>query len=296
MVDMDKRVLVLDASMIRGAKKGFLRNLSSDYRFLLPDTLLHEIPTHALSERDTLTSEQSKELDAKIMAGLRRAMDEAGNNWAHHIEVMDWEMQTGLPGSDPSAPRCSLSSLDDIGSIFDETTKQGCLDYDESAAKMGFVQHSPADDEWFKQVRKLKPEDFLVQLRNKFASPVERSLILSETINLYSHRAKEIGIKLPSSFSPGPGYLGFGIQLSSILFLYWKLWKYGDEPADKKKPANPWLDQYYVGFMAIADGILSADKGQLERAWLCWPEKESLVFYYNQNDNSITRFQPEWSC
>jgi hypothetical protein len=97
-------------------------------------------------------------------------------------------------------------------------------------------------------------------------------------------------------FSPGPGYLGFGIRLSSKCFLYWKLWKYGDAPACPQKPANPWLDTLYVGYMAIADGILSSDKGQLEMAWVCWPEKESSILYYNRNDNSITRFQPEWSC
>jgi hypothetical protein len=158
MVDMGKRILVLDASVIRAAGNGFLRNLRSNYRFLLPSVLLHEIPTHRLSERDSLTSEQRQGLDAIILAGLRRAIEEAGNNWAYHIHVMDWEMQAGLPGSDPSAPRFHLQSIDDIGSLFDATTKQGCLDYDESAAEMGRARPAPADEELLREVMKIRPE------------------------------------------------------------------------------------------------------------------------------------------
>lgn len=290
--EMEPKILVIDASVIRGAPNGLLRNLRKDFNFLLPDMLIYEILTHRISEWDALDNNERAKRDANTEAQLRRASEEAGNAWFHHNAVLAWEAQTGLPGSDSSAPRQPLSVVDNIrAKLHDPTVRRACCDYDAGAAKMGKVCHEAVDERWLQSIRQLSYRDRLTHLRTKFASEDQRSQVRSDALDLYADIARDDGVQLAPSLSPGPGHLGFGFMLSGMLFLEWKLATYGDEPAGTKKPANAWLDQYYVAFMAIADGMISADKGQLERAWICWPEKESFILRFE--GNSATRYQPD---
>ena len=90
-------------------------------------------------------------------------------------------------------------------------------------------------------------------------------------------------------------WFSFGMALVGEAFRQWKLWKYGDEPADTKKPANPFYDTMYIAFMAIADGIVSADKNLLKLAWACWPDKREYIYDYDMREHRIIPFQPKWS-
>ena len=83
--------------------------------------------------------------------------------------------------------------------------------------------------------------------------------------------------------------------LVSKVFRDWKLWKYRDEPADPKKPANPFYDTMYIAIMAIAEGVISMDKNLLKLAWACWPDKREHIYDYDMHEHQIIPFEPKWS-
>lgn len=288
------KTIVIDKSALIGAPCGLLKTLP--FVFLLTDTLLFEIGTEKLGQNTALSPAEESRANGRITATLKRAMEEAGNTWVERESALKWELERGLSAGVDNAPRFSLTvgALPEIMSCSTGLYQQ-CMEHEVLAGNLASTAHAPGDEASFKWVRRLSEHELFEQLRRDHCSPEDRIRIAKEAKDAIGQRAKELGYQVVQGFDPGPGWLAFGMILSKMVFLPWKFRTYGDEPADRGKPANPWFDTDYIAYMAIADGLLSADKNQLKLAWACWPEKESSIYYFDKQDRKISHFHPEWS-
>jgi hypothetical protein len=59
-----RKTLVIDKSAIKAAPRGLIAEMRDDFDFLLTDTLLYEIATEAMSEREALPDAEKRLLPA----------------------------------------------------------------------------------------------------------------------------------------------------------------------------------------------------------------------------------------
>jgi hypothetical protein len=288
------KTIVIDKSALIAAPTGLLKTL--DFAFLLTDTLLHEIGTERLGQNKPLSGAEGSRANGRVRANLKKAVEEAGNTWVDRESAIRWEIERGVSAGVADAPRFRLSDTPapDILSIVNDHYAE-CMQYELQTGRLASTAHLPADEAQFQRFRRLRPAEFLEKLRRDHCTAEERNRIAKEAKDTIGQGGKERGYQVAPSFDPGPGWLAFGMILAKMVFLPWKFWRYGDESADRRKPANPWFDTEYISYMAIADGLLSADRNQLELAWACWPEKASSIFSFNTQDYTISPFRPEWS-
>jgi hypothetical protein len=288
------KTIVIDKSALVAAPGGLLSTLHC--AFLLTDTLLFEIGTEKLGRDRNLSVAEESRANGRIRATLKKAMEEAGNTWIERESALRWELESGESAAVENAPRFNLhdTALPLILSCSSGLYAQ-CMEYEVPIGRLASTAHAPSDEEYFQCVRRLKERELFDLLRRDHCSPEGRIRIAKVAKEAIGQRAKERGYQVVPSFDPGPGWLAFGMVLSKTVFLPWKFWRYGDEPADRDKPANPWFDMHYIAYMAIADGLLSADMKQLKLAWACWPEKESSIYSLDTQDHTISQFRPEWS-
>ena len=286
--------IVIDKSALVAAPPGRLKTLG--FSFLLTDTLLHEIGTEKLGQDKNLSVAQKSRADGRIKATLKKAMQEARSTCVDRESALRWELERGVSAGVEDAPWCSLrnTALSEIVS-FSSGLYEQCVEYEVRIGRLASTAHAPADEEYFQWLRRLEERELFEHLRREYCSPEGRMRIAKEAKDTFVQGAKERGCQVVPSFDPGPGWLAFGMILSKLVFLPWKFWRYGDQPADRRKPANPWFDAEYIAYMAIADGLLSADREQLKLAWACWSEKESSIYYLDTQDHTISQFRPEWA-
>jgi len=285
--------LILDKSMVKAARKGVIEDLRSDFDFLLPDVLLHEIMTENLDKRQTLASHQIDRLDNMIHANMRRATTEAGNHWIAKDEAVAWEIVEGR--SARYAPTMNIQHVTSIY-ILSKEEMQNCLDDDARLGDITAAEHATEDDAWFAWVRTLKEKVLFEYLANTLSSE-EAVRSIGEKARI--DRTKDgisRGLVVSPNFKPTHEWFSFGINLAVDAFLKWKFWKYGDARSDTKKPANPFYDTMYIATIAIADGIISGDKNLLKLAWACWPDKRGNIYDYDTQEHQIIPFEPQWSA
>ena len=287
------KTVVIDKSALVAAPPGLLKTL--DFAFLLTDTLLEEIGTEKLGQDKSMSVAEESRANGRIKATLKKAIEEAGNTWVDREPAIRWELEHGVSAAVQDAPRFNLvdTALPDMLFCMSERYKQ-CMEYEVRIGRLASTAHSPVDEEYFQRIRRFSERELFEHLRREYCSPEGRMRIAKEAKEAIGQGAKERGCQVVPSFDPGPGWLAFGMILSRMVFLPWKFWKYGDQPADRRKPANPWFDTDYIAYMAIADGLLSADINQLKMAWACWPEKESSICCLDTQDHTVSQFRPEW--
>jgi len=285
-------VLVIDKSVLVSAPKELLKELRGDHCFLLTDTLLYEIATEKVKQRCGMSVEQETALNDRILRIYRRAVEEAGNSWVDREPTISWEIERGISAADSAAPRNSLSP-EELSAFLanpDDLWKK-CIEYEEPIERLASTDHAPSDEAALNSIRRLQGPEFLRKLRENFGSMEARVRIANEAKETLAKEGRKRGYVVSACFEPGPNWLSFGMILAKRVFLPWKLWRYGDGPADRSKPANPWFDTDYVAYVAIADGLLSGDSKQLELAWACWPEKESSILAFDTRNHTISPFR-----
>jgi len=286
-------VIVVDKSVIIAAPRGLLKTLGLS--FLLTDTLLFEIATERKQQGPGVSLAHGAPRQTRVPAILKRAMQEAGNSWVERESAMRWELEEGVSAGDENAPRFGLTekALAAVMSCSSGLYQQ-CVEYEAAVGSLASIGHAPDEEESFQWVRRLSEQELFARLRQDFCSPEGRARIAKEAGEGIGQRAKKRGYRVSAGFDPRPSWLAFGMILSKKVFIPWKFWCYGDEPADRRKRANPWFDTEYIAYMAIADGLLSADVNQLKLAWACWPEKEPSIYSLDTQDHTISQFRPEW--
>jgi len=284
--------LVLDKSALRAAPTQCLTALRARHDFLLTTTLLEELGTEGLVERVSINEKAKTKLDKRIEALFERAIKVGENQWIDHIEALKWEVTEGEPAN--LAPRIEVRGKLDIHKILDDRTVQNCLAFD--SAKASFASFAAPvrnedDEKVIASLMTIREEDFFCRLAHGVGpakSPTEMRATIS---GLALEGEKRYGWKKSRHFFPRKDWFIYGIALSHMVYLPWKVWKHGNNPP--RKAANAAYDLYYIGFMAIADGLLSSDKTMLKLAWAMWPDKRQHIYEYR--DGEIGVFVPVWS-
>ena len=286
------KTLVLDKSSLWAAPLEFLRELRKSYNFLLTTTLLAELGTEDIVERVSITDEARQSLDKRIEARFDKAIKAAGNEWLDHIEAMKWEVTEGR--SARLAPRVQIRGALEIPKLLDGKTVQNCLAFD--SAKASFASFaapvgSESDNQELADFRKIPEEDFFCRLAHGLGPVKSPAEIRKTALELAQKGEKRHGWKKSPCFFPCRDWFIYGIALAHMAYLPWKLWKHGNEVP--RKAANAAYDLYYIGFMAIADGLLSSDKNMLKLAWAVWPDKRQNICEYE--DKKIRVYVPTWA-
>lgn len=288
------KMLVLDKSVVVATPRDFLKNHRDRFDFLLTDTLHHEIFTEKLDQWDSLCPDERTKTRQRIHASFRKAQEGAGNLWVDNERALGWEITEGC--SARHAPTRSISfTFTPSNDMFSEEWKRECLKYDAKRGKLMSVVHAPVDQNVFERVRSLREEELFHQVRQDYSSERFRNSFALDAKTGFSEHGARRGLKVAPGFAPGAGWFSFGIIMASFAYLRWKFWKYGDDPPDRKSPANPYFDMVYVSYIAIADGILSSDKNLLKIAWACYPEKEEDLYEFDTQTHEIATFKPQWS-
>lgn len=287
--------LVLDKSLVVAARPGVLGALRArQFSFVLTDTLLYEIATERLADRDLLGEQDARRLDGRIAASLAKAR-EAGDAWVERSEALRWEVVHGQ--SARFALRLIMKQSFSLEDILETLKKVGnaCLSHDAGMGRLASVAHAPGDDAEFKKVRGMDQRSFFDYLQGQLSSPRFLEALPVEARSGFVEVAAKHGLTVSPSFVPDRDWLAYGIELASRAYLPWKFWRVGDEAPDLRKPPNPFFDNLYIAFMAIGDGIISCDKDLLKLSWVCWPEKREHILRYDTITHTPVPFQPDWA-
>jgi len=125
-------------------------------------------------------------------------------------------------------------------------------------------------------------KEFFVWLAEALARPDVRRKSMEEARGFAAIAVQRGWInqaQISPSFRPDEGWLSFGIMIAAEGLRLWKLWAHQNR--DVVLP-NPFFDAMYVAYVAIADGLLSCDRGQLGLAWAVWPAKRNGLYYWDQ--------------
>ncbi len=285
------KTLVLDKSALIGASRYGIKKLRERFDFLLTDTLLHEIATEGFKEHGKLCEKKQKKLDQRIDATFAKTVRDLGNSWIEMNVSIRWEIENGR-----SAKFGPIFSTEDIRitDYLSPKVLKLSAEYEGRIGNLTGMKHHPEDEDDFQVVRRMSEREVLEKMEHDFAREQAICDIAEDARRSFVESARERGWSVSSYYKLDRGWLSFGMYLVHRGYVPWKFNKYGDEPAQPKKPANPSFDLIYIGHMAIADGILSTDKEQLKLAWAIWPEKRENIYYYDQATHEPEVFEPEW--
>ncbi len=283
------KTLVLDKSAAEAATGDGLAVLRKRFIFLLTDILLHESYTENINDWEELDESKRVAQFNKIDKNLLKIISEAGDEWLIYGKALSWEINNGC--SAKLMPKITLDKIPSVSGIPGQVVK-ACLDFDR---KMGdFLQSKRTQDnnEPYSSLRKLSKAQFFQGMEHDCSTDREINEAVHEAIE-YCHRiAKRYDLKIASPLKPARDWLAFGITISSRSYRTLKFYKYGDLGLENKKPENLSYDAFCVGFMALADGILTCDEESMNMAWALWPEKRESIYRYVQTTHEVEVFEP----
>ena len=278
--------LVLDKSAVVAAPPDYLKGLRRDFSFLLPDVLGEEIGLEAI-ESDTPSSPGRK---ARADASLRKCTQEAGNEWVERMEAVRWEAVNAC--SAHLMPRSPIQETSLQDADVPDAVRAESLQLKKNMADWASITHDAEDEIPFKAIRRMSEKELYEAIQNDSSSDkVHRVVVQAAQCRLVEEAIRCNQIP-PSRPEPDRGWLTYGLELVSRGLRHWKYGLYGDDRP--RKPDNLVCDLYYVGFMAIADGILSHDAQLLKLAWAIWPEKRRHIYDFRPDEKQLLRFEPPW--
>ena len=278
--------LVLDKSAVVAVPQGYLRSLRKDFSFLLSDVLGEEIGIEAM-ENSVQSSPRRK---ARADANLRKCTEEAGNEWVERMEAVRWEaVQACSARLMPRSP-VQETSLQDIH--VPDTVRAESLQLKKNMADWASVIHDAEDELPFQAIRRMNEKELYEAIQNDSSSDEVHHVVVQAAERRLVEEAIRCNQIPPSRPEPDRGWLTYGLELVSRGLRHWKYGLYGDDRPHK--PDNLVCDLHYVGFMAIADGILSHDAHLLKLAWAIWPEKRNHIYDFRPDEKQLLRFEPPW--
>ena len=279
-----KKTLVLDKSVLQGAQGEFIKELGGKFDFLLPGMLLYEIYTKRLEERPQLAQSQKDTLDQGIEANLWKVAEKTGNQWVNELNALRWEAEKGCSAGHMPTERLKTKSIEEMFS--NQTMVEQCLEYEKHSEFLAKVCLSQELRNEWKPYLEMDERGFLAEMRKS------QSWVAEAAINHVRDISSQEGWKISPNFKPDRQWFSFGWVLAFGLSGGWQVYKHPDGAVPKtKKAANVCFDAYYIACVAIADGLLSADKEMLKLAWACWPEKEDHIYEYDREKKKIIPFK-----
>ena len=273
---MPRPQLILDKCVLQGSSTSALSEANNKFRICLTDTLLYEIQTDSKGE-------------SKKWLGILLATVE--DNWFPSSgDILTWEITRGYSGTNFLGIPGVVRTINDA---YESEPEEVIRKYEETMAGIGAVRHHPDDEQDFRTLRELKGKDPEFY-RHVEVNETARTHLEQEAEKSWREFAIQNQLEVSDHFLPTSSWLCYGVIMSQAAFLRWKFSRRGDFPADPKKPANPALDMFYIGYMSLADGLLSNDKDMLRLSWAVWPDKRKHLYTYDQTRREIVHFVPEW--
>ena len=304
---MTKKIIVLDKSVVRGAPKGFLESLREEFDFLLAEILMHEIGTEDIEEQDKFTDHKKRALNRRILATFEKAINETEHIRISYEAALTWEITTGCsarhllmlnkcrfkPLDKKSLLKRLSNGMEKLSRSSDDIKK--ILDYDSERAKLASLSVLPGEQKTYQQITNANMTEKEIYAHIQKECQSKESFWAEKAREAFIEKGRENGLSISPFFTPQRDWLSFGIVIAGFAFRLWKLWKYGDKPIKSGKSPNPYFDTLYVAYVAIADGILSADKDLLKLSWVCWPEKRNNIYKYDMGKVKAAQFKPKWA-
>jgi len=268
------KTIVLDKSALVAAPGTVLGTAKADFQYYLTASLLLEIKT----DRRNIDG-----LLYKVLACTQDAWLPGPHDLAR------WEFIRGKPATvflkRPGVIR-------NLNSCYEEpSTTVDVAAYLEPAVRLNSFTVPMQKD--ISDLQKLQGSQFFPWLAEQLQShPVVSPAYVAR---LRIQAAQKQGLCVSPSFCPKPGWYLYGLQLAWNGSRMYKLWAKGNDPMDEAKPENFALDAQYLAVMSVADGLLSNDKPMLKLAWACFPKKRSSIYTYDQEQQDIAIFYPDWA-
>jgi len=280
-----KRRLVLDKSALQGVSANLLEELRRRFEFLVTGTLLHEIATEGMGNRSRSFTKVQGRIDRNFKR-VRRFNE-------RFIDVSDgvrWEVEKGRTARNaPGTLYRPLSSND----VSTDTLRESEEWERELLARL--CQREVVNG--FASLPGLKAVSDARSLCRYIRLHVEGqdAWIRQEAQKTFAELAECYGFSVSPNFAPGPRWMTYGMRMCFEARAIWVAWTHlaGQLPADEKL-RNDFLDTYYLGSMAIADGLLSLDKRMLNLAWAAWPGKRGNLWTYDQKTKDLHQYVPDW--
>lgn len=279
-------MLVLDVSAVVAAPPGYLKGLRRDFTFLLPDVLAEELGIQAFDHN----GRPSRRKTARADANLRKCIEEAGNEWVDRMQAVRWEAVQARSARFMPRRQLPAALLKDMD-IPDAVRKES-LQLKNSRAQHGSVVHDSQDEIPFRVLQRMSEGELYHSIQRDSSSEQVHRAVVQAATNRLVEEAMRCGEMPPSRPEPDRSWLTYGLELMSRALCHWKYGVYGDDRP--QKPDNVVCDLDYVGFMAIADGILSHDAPLLKLAWAIWPEKRRHIYDFRPDKKQLVRLEPPW--
>ncbi len=154
-------------------------------------------------------------------------------------------------------------------------------------SRVAYEKSNPKSAMFMETARRgMSPAEFFPFLRRRMCA-----LNIALATNHFVDLATAWDLRLNPHFHLRAGMFCSGLALAAEGFYCLKLWRYGDSPADPKKPDN-YGDMQILAYVDVCDGIISNDKWMLGVAWACWPKKRDWLLTYDSSSRSLRRFRP----
>ena len=160
-----KTTLVLDKSVLQAAQGEFIEELGEKFDFLLPGTLRHESVTEELKERPELGALGEVKLKKIINANLRKAIDNAGNQFKEEGDAMQWEVEKGCSARYMPSEELGIKSVKQV--LSDRRIVEECLKYDEHSEFLAKVRLPQKKESIWKHLANVNEKDFLAVIRQR---------------------------------------------------------------------------------------------------------------------------------
>ncbi len=286
------KTLILDKSALMAASGPAIEELRQKFDFLLTGILLHEILSGGVEEWNQLSEDAKRALLLKNGSILNKAIYHAGDSWIRADHALVWEMERGCPSR--TMPKINLGQGRRLHKMEPKDIDR-ILRKDGEVAKLLSDFQAPYPGELLTIFSQTGEKEAFEGIQQSLLSPKVLSIMKNDCKAGLEEFAKKKGLKLSESFWPDRTWFSFGTFLSGELCRIWKIWKYGNNPMPNRlKATNFHYDHEYLGYMAIADGVLSSDQHLVKGAWLLWPEKREHIYYYNQTTREVEGGVPQW--
>ncbi len=206
-----------------------------------------------------------------------KTIGHAGNVWIRMEPSIRWEIENGR--SSKFGPRFSIGDNCLSDYLTTESLEQSVV-HDNVTCEKILETRLSLDDSVHNELTKKTRTELLIWFSADQCSEEWNQSISDTTREWLSEWGEKNKYNVAENLKPDRDWLSFGFTRTMKVLQFLAAWKYRQRGKldVTKKLVNFTFDMRYITYMAIADGLLSSDKEQLNIAWSIWPEKRENIF------------------
>ena len=261
-----RKSIILDKSSLEAMAGDILYKVDRDFHLILTIELYEEIQDSTRCNRGQI---------AKLMAATR-------NLWIPpSFVLLAWELEHNFSSK-------FLINRERKVDLYVQTP-QLVMDFlRQDVARLAYEKSNPRSARFLECVKGLGSLEELLPVLSFRMQGIDLGLPANDIMQMGTTR----GLPIHPSFQLREDMFCSGLAIAHEGSYLLKLWRYGDAPADPKKPDNYGRDVELLAYMNICDGIISNDKWMLAVAWACWPTKRSSILTYDNPSRSLQVYDP----